>query len=66
MKQIAYLVPELSCQHCVDAVNAALSQLPGVERVEVDLNAKQVAVGGNALDDGRLRAALADAGYEAA
>jgi copper chaperone CopZ len=39
--------------------------VPGVEAVDVDLGAKTVAVRGQKLDDASLRAAIAEAGYEA-
>ncbi len=38
----------------------------GVETVDVDLETKLVTVRGDGLDDTRLRAAIAEAGYEAA
>ena len=38
----------------------------GVEAVDVDLETKFVVVRGPDLDDARLRAAIEDAGYEAA
>ena len=65
MKQIAYAVPDMSCQHCVNAVSEELTQVPGVERVDVDLSTKQVVVYGSELDDHWLRAAIVNAGYEA-
>ena len=39
--------------------------MPGVEAVDVDLGAKTVAVRGQKLDDAALRAAIAEAGYQA-
>src|SRR5262245_57343364 len=65
MNRIAYAVPDMSCQHCVNAVSGELTQVPGVERVDVDLTSKQVVVYGSELDDQRLRTAIANAGYEA-
>ena len=65
MDEITYAVPDLSCSHCVDAVTRELSGVAGVDRVEVDLATKKVAVHGSGLDDERLRAAIEDAGYEA-
>jgi len=65
MHQIAYAVPDISCQHCVDAVNDELRLIPGVERVTIDLERKQVEVYGTDLDDLWLRTAIANAGYEA-
>ena len=64
MDEFAYDVPELSCQHCVNAVSNELAQVPGVERVAVDLGTK-FAVYGKGLADGWLRTAIANAGYEA-
>jgi copper chaperone len=65
MSRIAYEVPGMSCGHCVAAVSDELSQVPGVEGVEVDLASKQVVVRGEALDDAALRAAIERAGYQA-
>jgi copper chaperone CopZ len=65
MMQIAYAVPDMSCQHCVNAVSEELTQVPGVERVDVDLSTKQVVVYGIELDDHWLRTAIVNAGYEA-
>lgn len=61
-----YSVPDMSCGHCKAAVSGELSQVAGVESVEVDLETKLVQVHGSALDDVALRAAIEDAGYEAA
>jgi copper chaperone CopZ len=38
----------------------------GVESVEVDLDTKLVVVSGEGLDDAAIRAAIDEAGYEAA
>jgi copper chaperone CopZ len=61
---ITYRVPGVSCQHCVDAVTRELMLVPGVERVTVDLESKEVAVLGHGLDDPALRRAIENAGYE--
>ena len=60
-----YTVPGMSCEHCTRAVNEALSSVPGVRSVEVDLDTKLVRVQGDDLDDPTLRAAIEEAGYEA-
>jgi len=65
MNQIVYAVPDMSCRHCVNAVSEELTQVPGVERVDVDLSSKKVVVYGVRLDDHWLRTAIANAGYEA-
>jgi copper chaperone CopZ len=53
----------MSCAHCVSHVTSALSGIQGVTSVQVDLAKKRAVVEGSALDDGRMTAAVADAGY---
>lgn len=65
METNVYLVPGMSCAHCRSAVQEELSAVPGVETVTVDLDSKQVEVRGTSLDDGAIRAAIVEAGYEA-
>lgn len=66
MTEFTYSVPGMSCGHCKAAVGEELRAVDGVESVEVDLETKLVVVRGAELDDARLRAAIDDAGYEAA
>ena len=61
-----YIVPGMHCAHCERAVSGEVSAVSGVESVEVDLGAKRVTVVGMGLDDAALRAAIDEAGYEAA
>lgn len=63
---ITYTVSDMTCGHCKQAVTHEVSAVEGVESVEVDLNTKLVTVVGSSLDDAKLRAAIDDAGYEAA
>jgi copper chaperone len=35
-------VPDISCEHCVNAINGALKDLPGVETVNTDIPTKTV------------------------
>jgi copper chaperone len=35
-------VPDISCEHCVHAINGALEKLPGVETVSTDIPTKTV------------------------
>ncbi len=65
METTSYTVPGMSCDHCTRAVGGAVSSVPGVRSVEVDLETKLVTVRGDALSDAALRAAIAEAGYEA-
>jgi copper chaperone len=51
MATVVLTVPDLSCEHCERTVKSALAPLPGVERVAVDLAAKEVRV---VYDDRRV------------
>ena len=66
MEAKTYTVPGIHCGHCERAVKEEVGAVEGVESVDVDLETKLVSVRGNGLDDARLRAAIAEAGYEAA
>jgi copper chaperone CopZ len=59
-------VPGVSCEHCRTAITAEVTRVPGVSSVEVDLDRKQVLVGGADVDDAAVRAAIDDAGYDVA
>ena len=65
-EMLTYTVPDMTCGHCKAAVTEELSAVEGVAEVDVDLGAKLVVVRGEALDDRALRAAIEEAGYEAA
>ena len=58
-----YVVPGISCDHCKAAIESEVSQVPGVDRVEVDVAARTVRVEGDA-DDAAVRAAIDEAGYD--
>lgn len=61
-----YDVTGMTCEHCVLSVTEEVSEVAGVSAVEVDLAAGRVAVTGDAFDDGAVRAAVVEAGYEVA
>jgi copper chaperone CopZ len=63
---LAYAVPGVSCNHCRAAITTEVEQVAGVASVEVDLEARSVSVAGTDLDDGAIRAAIDDAGYDIA
>lgn len=63
---VTYSVPGMSCAHCTEAVERELRAVPGVEDAHADLETKTVRIAGSALDDAALRAAIGEAGYEAA
>ncbi|MGH2733635.1 MAG: copper ion binding protein [Actinomycetota bacterium] len=44
MKEEALFVPEVTCGHCVSAIEGGVWALAGVDEVRVDLEAKNVTV----------------------
>ena len=66
LEQFTYSVPGVSCSHCRVAITSEVGQVAGVENVDVDLDAKRVTVLGDDVDDGAVRAAIAEAGYDVA
>ncbi|MGH3077174.1 MAG: heavy-metal-associated domain-containing protein [Gaiellaceae bacterium] len=63
---ITYTVPAIHCAHCAMSIREEVSEVEGVEDVDVDLETKVVTIHGSPLDDSALRAAIEEAGYEAA
>lgn len=57
-------VPGMSCAHCEAAVKGEVTQVSGVESVDVDLDTKLVTVVGRELDLAAVTAAIDEAGYE--
>jgi copper chaperone CopZ len=62
---LTYTVPGMHCGHCKAAVTEEVSQVEGVASVDIDLETKLVVVTGEGLDEGSIRAAIDEAGYEA-
>lgn len=62
---LTYTVAGMHCGHCEAAVKGEVGSIDGVAGVEVDLEAKRVTVRGEHLDDGAVRGAIAEAGYDA-
>jgi copper chaperone len=65
-ESVTYEVPAIHCAHCAMSIREEVSAVEGVEEIAVDLDTRVVTVSGHDLDDPALRAAIADAGYEAA
>ena len=65
-ESVTYSVPAIHCAQCAMSIREEVSEVDGVEGVAVDLDAKLVTVSGRTLDDAALRAAIQEAGYEAA
>lgn len=54
-------VPSISCGHCKATIETAVGSVPGVDTVDVDIDAKSVSVVGG--DSAAVAAAIEDAGY---
>lgn len=57
-------VPEMSCGHCVAAIEKSIKTIDPGSSVNCDLDARTVSVAGAKADDD-LITAIKDAGYEA-
>jgi copper chaperone len=60
-----YTVEGMTCAHCVLSVTEEVSEVPGVEKVDVDLASGRMVVRGDVTDEA-VRAAVSEAGYEVA
>jgi copper chaperone CopZ len=66
MEELRYTVSGIHCGHCKAAVTEEVEQVAGVTGVDVDLDTKLVVVRGDGVSDDAVRAAIVEAGYEAA
>lgn len=66
MEQIVMSVGGMSCQGCVKNVSGVLQGLPGVEKVEVSLEAAQVSISYDPqkADLSQFREAVENAGFD--
>ena len=62
---LSFAVPGMHCGHCKAAVTEEVERVSGVTRVDVDLDAKLVRVGGSGVDEASVVAAIDEAGYDA-
>ena len=60
-----YTVTGMTCAHCVASIQTEVAQVPGVEAASANLSLGLLTVGGDGFDDSAVRAAVAEAGYEA-
>ena len=64
MSQTAeYTVHGMTCNHCALSVTEEVSEVIGVQDVDVDLASGRLVVRGD-VDDAAVRAAVVEAGYE--
>ncbi len=65
--QQTYTVTGMTCGHCVASVTEEVSEVPGVENVDVVLETGQVTVtSAGPLEDSAVKAAVEEAGYQLA
>ena len=65
MSQSTYTVKGMHCDHCVRSVIEEVSEIAGVQQVDVDLASGRVTVTSEQpLPEDEVRAAVAEAGYE--
>ena len=62
-----WTVTGMTCGHCVASVTEEITEIPGVENVDVTLETGQVTVtGAEPVDTAAVRAAVEEAGYQLA
>jgi copper chaperone len=68
MAQATLTVPDISCEHCERTITQTLGGQPGVERVQVDIPAKQVTLSYNEtqIDLNKVKELLTEEGYPVA
>jgi copper chaperone len=58
-----WVVSDVTCGHCKAAIEGEVGKLPGVDRVNVDIDTKRVTVEGDVAGDDVV-AAIVEAGYD--
>ena len=66
MKQITFLVPDISCGHCKSSIEGAVASMDGVARVEVSISKRTVDVEYDPakVDLAAIISAIDDQGFE--
>ena len=58
-----FLVPDMTCGHCVKAITAAVTEADPAATLQIDLPGHVVSVSSQALSDDALLETLREAGY---
>ena len=67
MAERVYNVPDVSCEHCVNAITKELTQIDGIQNVQVDLETKKVTVvSDESVAEQRIREGIDEAGFDIA
>lgn len=65
MTEKTYVVPDISCEHCVKAIQGELASIPGVEVLSIDIPSKVVTVRyDESVVEDQIVAGIEDAGYQ--
>lgn len=65
MTPLTLHIEGMNCGHCLNAVNRALSSLPGVSQLTVRMGRADLSYDPASLDPARIVAAVSAAGYRA-
>ena len=66
MSTTEYQVTGMTCGHCEMSIREEVSQIPGIDGIEVSaLTGKLVVSSANSVDDAAILAAVDEAGYSA-
>jgi copper chaperone len=65
VRHLTLHIEGMSCGHCLNAVQRALTTLPGVEIDSVRIGRADLRYDEHVLDSTRIEAAVSDAGYRA-
>ena len=66
MTEKSYIVVGMTCDRCVLSVREEVSEVDGIDVVDVDLASGRLHVRGENVSDAAVSDAVADAGYEVA
>jgi len=65
MTSLTLHIEGMSCGHCLNAVNRALTTLPGVELAALRIGRAELRYDERTIDPAKIEAAVAGAGYRA-
>jgi copper chaperone len=65
MRSLTLHIEGMSCGHCLNAVNQALAQLPGVRLEALRMGRADLQYDETAIEPARIEAAVTEAGYRA-
>ncbi|KAB8141166.1 heavy-metal-associated domain-containing protein [Chloroflexia bacterium SDU3-3] len=65
MSKDQFRVPDISCQHCVNAITNEVKTLPGIQKIDISLDDKLVTIEHDSqVDSAAIVAAINEAGYD--